>query len=426
MKIMVIGKYPPIEGGVSASTYWTCRILAEVGHEVHVVTNALEVEPQFRMWLQPEDEIMLKTDFTGTGKGRVFVHTPEPIRPEAYIPWTNPYVTRLTGLALSVAKSYGCDLIYAYYYEPYGVVAAIVSSWLGVPYRVRHAGSDIGRLALIPELGEVYREVLGRAERVITSGPRHKERLEKLGAKSDSLLFDDVYSVPTDYFNPKASPLDIKSISDQTDRWCEEIGYHPELRERIGRINSTTVDFTVPFVGVYGKIGETKGSFDLLEAFTKCRNVNLVAMVNGYDRPFSQFLGEIENKSIIGRVTILPFLPHWRVPSFIRACRAVCFLERKFPITFHTPMVPREVLACGGCLVCSQEAANKSSFAANVADWKNMVIVNPEDHAGLAIAIQKLVKDESLARTIGYYGHNLSSSMENFAQYRTTRSNLIV
>lgn len=426
MKIMVIGKYPPIEGGVSAATYWTCRILAEAGHEVHVVTNAREVEPRFRIWIQPEDRAMLRPDFTTNGGGQVFLHSPEQIRFGAYIPWANPYVTKLAGTALLTAKSHGCDLIYAYYYEPYGVVATIVSSWLNVPYRVRHAGSDIGRLALIPELGEVYREVLGRAEKVVTSGPRHSERLEKLGANPDSILFDGVYSVPTDYFNPKAHPLNIESIISQTEQWCEQVDYSPSIRERISRINEARIDPTFPFIGIYGKLGETKGSFDLLAAFTKCQYVNLVAMVNGYESTFLRFLNEVEDRGLASRTVILPFLPHWRVPSFIRACRAVCFLERKFSISFHTPTVPREVLACGICLVCSEEIASKSSFASNIADGKNMMIVNPEDHTQLATVIEKLAGDEILARTIGYHGYNLSSSMENFELYRATRLRIFV
>jgi len=50
---------------------------------------------------------------------------------------------------------------------------------------------------------------------------------------------------------------------------------------------------------------------------------------------------------IAERTLILPFLPNWRVPEFIRACTAVCFLERGFRVAIHAPMVAREVLACG-------------------------------------------------------------------------------
>ena len=49
MKICIIGKYPPIQGGVSMRTYWHAHGLATLGHEVHVVTNAKEAVSPFRM-----------------------------------------------------------------------------------------------------------------------------------------------------------------------------------------------------------------------------------------------------------------------------------------------------------------------------------------------------------------------------------------
>jgi hypothetical protein len=37
LRICLIGKYPPIQGGISAQCYWMCRWLAERGHEIDVV-----------------------------------------------------------------------------------------------------------------------------------------------------------------------------------------------------------------------------------------------------------------------------------------------------------------------------------------------------------------------------------------------------
>jgi hypothetical protein len=44
VRICIVGKYPPIQGGVSAQTYWAARGLAAGGHDVSVVTKAAEVE----------------------------------------------------------------------------------------------------------------------------------------------------------------------------------------------------------------------------------------------------------------------------------------------------------------------------------------------------------------------------------------------
>ena len=55
VRICIIGKFPPIQGGVSARTYWGAHDLAARGHEVHVVTNAKEVRPPFRMHMRRQD-----------------------------------------------------------------------------------------------------------------------------------------------------------------------------------------------------------------------------------------------------------------------------------------------------------------------------------------------------------------------------------
>ena len=53
------------------------------------------------------------------------------------------------------------------------------------------------------------------------------------------------------------------------------------------------------------------------------------------------------------------FAEDWRVPEFLRGCVAVCCLEQDFPIEFHTPIIPCEVLLCGTCLVASTEVIRK-------------------------------------------------------------------
>src|SRR5262249_30346568 len=55
----------------------------------------------------------------------------------------------------------------------------------------------------------------------------------------------------------------------------------------------------------------------------------------------------------------IPFLPHWRVPVFLHGCLAVCCLEQDFPIAIHSPIMPREVLMSGTCLVGATEIIRK-------------------------------------------------------------------
>lgn len=94
LRICIVGKYPPIEGGVSASTYWLAYGLAARGHEVHVVTNADEVEDRYRIHLGPADADMAQPRFASTG-GSVRAHHVQGFsrRAMAHIPVSSPFVS---------------------------------------------------------------------------------------------------------------------------------------------------------------------------------------------------------------------------------------------------------------------------------------------------------------------------------------------
>src|SRR5262249_7929548 len=117
--------------------------------------------------------------------------------------------------------------------------------------------------------------------------------------------------------------------------------------------NTRIFDPAIPTIGIYGKVGEVKGSYDLLRALGRLRRekikFNFLAMTHGVSSSEEAFQSLIGEQELAANTWLLPFVPPWRVPSFIRCCTAVCFLERNFPISMHAPVVPREVLACGTC-----------------------------------------------------------------------------
>jgi hypothetical protein len=114
-----------------------------------------------------------------------------------------------------------------------------------------------------------------------------------------------------------------------------------------------------------------------------------------------------------GRTVILPPLPPWRVPSFIRACSAVAFLENRFPIDFHGPQVPREVLACGRPLIMSGEIYDKLFFRDQLVKGTNVVRVeDPNDRLALAEAIRWVMTDAELRSSLAHHGRTLSRAIE--------------
>src|SRR5262249_13533559 len=105
VRICLIGKFPPFRGGVSMRTYWAAHALATRGHEVHVVTNAKEVHPPFRMHMRAEGWRRCEASY---GEGSVTVHWTDLVdRSQTYIPMPNPFVSKLAGIAVRGVSS--CD-----------------------------------------------------------------------------------------------------------------------------------------------------------------------------------------------------------------------------------------------------------------------------------------------------------------------------
>lgn len=395
MRICALIKYPPIQGGVSAQGFWLARGLAEAGHAVEVVTNAFEVEAPFRIALEPEDAGWLEARCPSGGHVRL--HRPEPASAKlAHIPQSNPFVSKLAGLATEVVQREGCELIFSYYLEPNGMAAALASAWTGVPYVVQHAGSDLGRLMRQPGLERAYLEVFRRAHGVCSGSPY---TFVGMGTPPEALYPHPPFHLPRAIFNPATPALDISAHADK-------------LRQRGGHLlrHPGPLDPALPTIGIYGKMGEVKGSYDLVRALGALRRdglrFNFVALTSARD--MQPFLDALEEQDLGAVTWLLPFLPHWRVPAFLRACDVVCFLERDFPITFHAPSVPREVLSCGTCLVLSGEILRKQPLRERLRSGENFLLVDdPRDHAALARVLRQACSDRATTRAIGLRGAQL-------------------
>ena len=178
------------------------------------------------------------------------------------------------------------------------------------------------------------------------------------------------------------------------------------------RLASKPFDPSLPTIGIYGKVGEIKGSFDLLQALGRLHasgvRFNFLALTQGRKPTIQRFAQSIEECGLAEVTWLLPFIPHWGIPHFIRACTAVCFLERGFPITIHGPNVPREVLACGTCLILSHEIADKQINRERFQHGSNVFLVEPRNIDELAQSLAMVVKEPAQSHAIGMNGYNAS------------------
>ncbi|HEY6995510.1 MAG TPA: glycosyltransferase, partial [Xanthobacteraceae bacterium] len=339
MRICIVGKFPPIQGGVSMRTYWAAHALAMRGHDVHVVTNAKEVRPPYRMHMRAQDWKRCEAAY---GNGSVTVHWTDPVdASQSYIPMASPFVSKLAAIAARVHSERPFDVIYSHYLEPYGVAGHLAAQIAGVPHVVRMAGSDAGRLWHHPQFEALYDHILHSAAIVVASG-KVAERAVQRGVDPGRVAFGGGIVVPDDVFTPDGPKVDLVALR-------SEVEADHGLRELLWG------DFAgdKPYFGICGKLGKYKGSFALLAALRGLKraglDVGLVALAHGSAAVERDFRARARKLGLVDRVLQIPFLPHWRVPEVLRGCVAVCCLEQNFPIVFHSPIIPREVLLCGAC-----------------------------------------------------------------------------
>ncbi|MEE3896916.1 glycosyltransferase [Priestia megaterium] len=368
------------------NSYWLAYGLAKKGHKVHVVTNGEEVESEHKINMSEEDREQLQLNFQNGGE--VTVHYTDYFdKNQYYIPFSNPFITKLSTLATRVVESFKCEVIFSYYFEPYMIAGYLVSLWTRVPHFTRHAGSDLSRLMGNPSLGTSYKRIINSVDGIVT--PRRGKaysQLINLGLYKKINQQDILFGLPKEHFNKKNKIDNLK---------------RNQLSEFI--------------VGIYGKVGEFKGSFDLLEAISILKkagyNVKLNARTQG--RGLKIFKEKIKELDISDNVNLSNFTVHHNIPQFIAECDVVCCLERGFPVDIHGPIIPREVLACGSTLLLSGEIYFKQFYKNKMIDKNNfMLIKDPRNIHDLVSKLEYLIMNRDKCNDIGLSGAKLSDEIE--------------
>lgn len=325
MRILMIVKYPPIQGGVSIQNYWLAQTFAELGHEVVVLTNADEVEDEYCIQISEENRCKL-SGFRKNNSIR-FVST-KPDDKEFYIPYSKPFSSKLLSLGLEIVEDFKPDFIYAHYVEPYGVVAMNLSILTNVPYTIKHAGSDLGKLSKLSQLKTLHEQVYCRALLVATQG-KHHPYFHSIGLPAEKLIVLGFKPWPADVFFPTNNLIE--------GRTCKLL--------------------------IYGKTGRTKGTDQLIDALTALDPENSTIKVTAYwgGKHFGKYRDKINSLGLIERgiLEIHPYIPHWKIAEAIQNSHAVLYLENDFKINIHGPGVPFEVLGSGRPLITTEEIANK-------------------------------------------------------------------
>jgi glycosyltransferase involved in cell wall biosynthesis len=419
VRVCIVGKCPPIQGGVSAQTHWFAVQLAQRGHSVHLITNAAEVEQGYQeMYLPAERDVEAQRCRL---EGDLTIHSTANLPPEAYyhVPFSKPYSTKLFGLGTQLIEEARPDLIFGSYFEPYGVVAALLGRVHSIPTVIKHAGSDIGRLMLNSDLRSAYHWMLQTASAVVTVERSDVQAtLLEMGVDPAKMRFSFGSRLPT-YFHD-STVLDFQTFRRSADAWFSDLGAGRRIAETIDGVRDINRKdlHAVPTIGVYGKVGSVKGSYDLLESLgllaKRGTDFNFITVAAGSEPALARYYDAVTSANALAqRSWILPPLPPWRIPEFINLCDVVCFLERDFPISFHYPVVPREVIVRGKCLVISEEIAAKQACRENLVNWKNVVVVDPRDSESMAAALGRLFGSTATMANIGGHAKCMGDFIES-------------
>ncbi len=170
-KLALISKYPPLEGGIAAKTYWLARGLAARGHEVLVLTHAESAGGKYRI---PGNSA--RFDF-GVRVHRAGDGTPW------HVPEDPQYALALLERAVAVIQDDCVQLIDSGYLVPYGIVGGLAKRIACVSHVLRHGGSDVEKFLKRGVLGRLLEQSIREADLVITE-TQYAELLDGLGGRA--------------------------------------------------------------------------------------------------------------------------------------------------------------------------------------------------------------------------------------------------
>jgi len=212
--------------------------LGKRGHEVHVVTNAWEVEETYRENILGED---LEKNYQPLN---VHVHNTNSFVDPKYIPYSKPYTENIASLAIDVIRNFELQIIDSWYILPYVISGYLAKSVTGKPQIMRHAGSDMTRLFESPYLRSLFLSIFQRVDRLITYAAMESEFLS-LGVPRDKLFITAGIDVDTESFNPKIKPANLSELLNK----------------------DTSPD--IPVITYIGKLDAVKGIYELVEATSR-------------------------------------------------------------------------------------------------------------------------------------------------------------
>ena len=350
-KIALLGKYPPLEGGIAAKTYWLARGLAAHGHEIHVITNGISAGREYRI---------RGVDTEPTITPNLWIHR-IPDEVPWHIPEDNEYALALLDLTINIIREHSIQILDTDYLIPYGIVGYLAKCSTGVRHVIRHGGSDLEKFLKRHVLETLLHEAIAHADKIVTD-THYRDLLEPITSRvvfQPAYIPDDSVFTPSDIFYPQYRLAVIGKIN-----------YHWQQRNL-----HLVADIMRQLTGRFEcwVIGQGKGIAD-----------------------FQQSLGP----ETVASFKWYPFVAPWEMPQLLNQLDGIFIFESGLP---H-PVVSNIALEAmnSGVGIMTDRADFAETYRDIVEIDKNQVItISPSESSSAAEVISQWVKGRE---------HNMKSS----------------
>lgn len=203
MKVLYIGKYPPVLGGTASASFWRIIELKKLGINFDVATCIAENNEYRLPQCDNEENVYVLSEKTPW-----------------HIPYSQLYSEQLISLSLELAQKNEYDFIEGGYFFPYGFAAYIVASILNKPLILRHAGSDLSRLTVIKKFNSLFLRMINRAKKIITYQdilPFWNRYVPK-----EKLHISQRYVPNPNYFIDRGIHIEVAFLGKITEKWDKE------------------------------------------------------------------------------------------------------------------------------------------------------------------------------------------------------------
>lgn len=356
MKILQLGKFYPIGGGVEKVMYDLMTGISEKGVYCDMMCAAMDMNGM----------TVKINEFAN------LICTPT---------WTKKAATMISPTMIwrlwRVCRNY--DIIHVHHPDPMACLALFCSGYKGRV--ILHWHSDIQKQKMLLKLYKPLQNwLLKRAERIVGTTP--------------------VYL--------KESPY-LKDVQDKT--VCLPIGVEPVARDYgkeeliRNRYKGKKIVFSL------GRLVHYKGFRYLVEA-AKFLKDEYVVLIGGTGALREELQEQIKSEGLSGKVELLGRVSDEDLPGYYGACSVFCLSSVQKTEAFG--IVQIEAMSCGKPVVATK--IPQSGVAWVNADGESGINVIPEDARGLAEAIMKITSDDNVYA--GYSENAGKRFMELFTKER--------